>query len=45
MEEAAKEMKFLTAEGAELGLNCPPMRVIDEGMWCLGLEAPNREAR
>lgn len=45
VEEAAKEMKFLTAEGAELGLNCPPMRVIDEGMWCLGLEAPNREVR
>lgn len=44
VERTAKKMKFLTAEGAELGFCYPPMRVIDKGMWCLGLEAESRGA-
>lgn len=43
VERTAKKMKFLVAEGAELGLCYPPMRVIDKGLWCLGLEAEHRE--
>ena len=45
VERTAKKMRLLTAEGVELGLCCPPMRVIDKGMWCLGLEVENSEVR
>lgn len=45
VERTAEEMKFLTAEGRELGLCYPPMRVIDKGLWCLGLEVENSEVR
>lgn len=45
VERTTKEVKFLTAEGAGLGLYYPPMRVIDKGMWCLGLEVENSGVR
>lgn len=45
VERTAKEMKLLTAEGAELGLHYPPMRVVDKGMWCLGLEVEDNKNR
>lgn len=45
VERTAKKMRLLTAEGVELGLCCPSMRVIDKGMWCLGLEVENSEVR